>query len=258
MKKRIFGYISIGLTLGLVAAAITFSSNLFGPVVTNAADVKSKPNYIKTREQVNELPIVKDTILSANKNYSYLQGTVISTDKATGVQSKTNLWIEQPNRFRVEYIPDVTQLDVIEESVNNGDDIQTKGIDKKIKKSMPIKSIWKPKIIEENAIYPDYNGTFLPIGGVNEMLHPEIYTQSVFRRGQLTIIGEEEFLTRKVTLIQVDFEESKLGNRQNFWIDNKTGIILKTEIYDNDKVLQSMAFESIEFPAKIDDSKFRL
>ena len=158
----------------------------------------------------------------------------------------------------MEYTPDVTQPDKVETAVNNGTEVQVKDAYNNVRRSKPMEAMTKPEVLEDNTVYPDYNGTFLPIGGINEMLHPEMFEQGIFRQGQLSVVGEEELLKRKVTLLRVDLLSGKRGDCQKFWIDNETGIVLKTEIYKKDKVMQSMAFESVDFISGFNDSKFEL
>ncbi len=72
------------------------------------------------------------------------------------------------------------------------------------------------------------------------------------------ILGEEKYLERDATVIEISNAQLKLGNRQVFWVDNKTGIVLKTVIYDNDVEVQSQYFESIKFNSNLNKQKFKL
>ncbi|MGB9663118.1 MAG: hypothetical protein ACPL5F_14085 [Moorellaceae bacterium] len=217
---------------------------------------KTKPQYVNTLEEVARLPVIKDKVLSANNQYKSLEGTIIK-EEATR-QAKVNLWIEQPDRFYVEYIPNIKEPEVVIKAVNDGNEVQVKDLKSEIKRSKPLKPMEKPDKIEDNVIIPDYNGTFLPIGGVNEMIHPEMFAQSAFRRGELEVLGDEKYLDREATILQVRYKESKLGDLQKFWIDKETGIILKTVIYDTDKPIRSVYFVSISFPNNISPDKFKL
>jgi outer membrane lipoprotein-sorting protein len=97
----------------------------------------------------------------------------------------------------------------------------------------------------------------LPVGGVNELIHPEMFIQGAFSRGQVTVKEEETFLNRKATVIVLNYKEGKLGNRQTFWIDNDTGIILKLVSSDGDKPVQTIAFNEIKFSDKAKENTFR-
>lgn len=258
MKKLLIISASIGVILALTVTAVRFNTSLFKPITTNAVSNTAQSKFVNSREKIDALPIVKNKMLTANKNYTSLKGTIIDDNKETGIQSKINLLINQPDYFYVEYTPDITQPDKIQKAINNGNDIQVIDSKNTLKKLKPMKNMIKPKVIEDDTVYPDYNGTFLPISGANEMIHPEMYTQSIFRMGSLTQIGEEKFLSRMTTVIQVNSTELKVGNKQKFWIDNETGIILKTETYNDDKVLDTLAFENIDFSTNNDTSKFQL
>jgi len=248
MKKGIMLLIAIGVFLGIfVALARPFEVN---------ASLKNKPDYVNSREQVEKVPIIENKLLKANDQYKSLEGTIIIEKE--GVTSKVNLSIEQPSRFYCEYIPNIKEPDVKIEAINNGDEVQEKDEYSNIEKSEPWVETKRPDQLEDNAVYPNYNGTFLPNAPVNEMIHPEMYAQSAFRRGELEVVGEENYLNRKTTLIQVKYKESKLGNVQKFWVDNETGIILRTVIYDNNEPVKSKYFESISFNKNISSKRFNL
>lgn len=258
MKKLLISSASVGVALALILIAIGINTEIFKPQTTKAIENKVQPNFVNSRETVNTIPIVKNKMLSANKNYTYLQGTIINDNKQTGIQSKVILSIKQPAYFNIEFTPDITQPDKVEKAVNDGDDIQIKDSKNNLKKAKSMKDMPEATAIEDDTVYPDYNGTYLPIGGVNEIIHPELLTQSIFRMGTLKVLGEEKFLNRDTTIIQDNLKESKVGNIKKFWVDNETGIILKSETYADDKLLESLSFENIDISTKIDNSKFQL
>lgn len=93
---------------------------------------------------------------------------------------------------------------------------------------------------EEDVAIPNYNGTFLHVGGINEMIHPEMFIQSLFRQGKVTILGEKQYLNRTVTVFQIKFTDPKLGDTEKLWFDNETGIVLKDAVYSNIKQIISI------------------
>jgi len=256
MKRSKVISVVIGVSLGIVAS-IAFYATSGSPLnIIEESSKNGKPNYVYTKEEIAKIPIIEKKVLKANSTYKSLTGSII---KEYGEKkSKVNLWIEQPDRFRVEYIPNLNEPSEVITAVNNGNEIQTKDKNSSIKKSKPLKPVENKKKSEENEIVPDYNGTYLPIGGINEIIHPEMFAQGAFRRGKLEILSDEEYIGRKVTPIQVKYQEAKLGDSQVFWIDNETGIVLKTVIYDKDKPVRSIYFESVNFSDKIDSKKFKL
>ncbi|TXK75474.1 hypothetical protein [Paenibacillus sp. N3.4] len=93
---------------------------------------------------------------------------------------------------------------------------------------------------------------------MNELLHPEMFVIDLFSKGQFSVKGEEKFLDRDTTVIVLDRNEGKLGNKLTFWFDNQTGIILKMVSSDGEKPLQTMAFEKVTFSSKITNDRFKL
>jgi outer membrane lipoprotein-sorting protein len=256
MKRRILLVVAAGLVLGVTGALIAKPTFLLPGSVM--AETNSTPNFVNTKEQVYNLPIINNKVLKANRNYATLQGSVTTTNNI-GIQSKTNVWITQPDRFRVEFIANVNKPTEVIEAVNDGTDVQIKDKDSSIKNSKPIKPMPTPKAKEDNVVVPDFNGTFLPIGGTNELIHPELFAQTIFRQGKINLVGEQTYLNRNVTLIKIDqITNPKIGTSEDFWIDNETGVVLKTIRYDQDKVLETIQFEQIDINSHIDNSKFDL
>lgn len=247
----------LAILCGVLAGGSIWGMESFKPMEANAKAKEPKTSFKNSLKQVYDMPIVKEKMGKVNQNYKYLTGTLIYENRSSEIKSEYKLWIEQPNRFRVEYTPDLSNPEDKIVSVNTGDEVETKDKKGKIKKSLPVKPINKTvDTASDNEVVPDFNGTFLPIGGINEIIHPEMLAQSAFRRGELKVLGEETLLDRKATLIQVDYTISKLGDSEKFWIDNKTGLILKTELYDKAELLRSYYFESIDF-SKIDSNEFK-
>ncbi|WP_248929698.1 hypothetical protein [Paenibacillus hamazuiensis] len=249
--KKIILIASLGLCVGVAGAYSGYFINI------SKANNSSVPNFVNSKETINEIPIVKNKILKANANYKNLHGTVLRTQN--GKKSKTEVWISQPNNFKVIYTPNINVPNEIITSVNDGQDVQTKEKDNTIKKSKPMKEMKpKNKLENENAIVPDYNGTFLPIGNINELIHPELLVQSVFRSGDISISDKLSYLDRSVTQIKVDLKGSKLGTTQEFLVDNETGVVLKSTLYDKKEVIDTLEFISIEFPSKFETNSFEL
>ncbi|TKI57714.1 hypothetical protein E8L90_21005 [Brevibacillus antibioticus] len=244
--KKIIGSIVVGVTLGVGAYGYMYLSK---PEITEA---NSKSPYINSIAELKEEPIIGLKMFEANNNYGYLSGTIVKTGEVEN--SITEIVIAQPDRFHVKFFPDSNDKKVFIEAVNDGKIVQIKEENGEITESTPLptQNIMELQSLKEsskdnNEVRLNLNGTFLPIGNVNEMLHPEMYVQSVFRRGDMNTLGEEKYLERDVTLIEIVNAQLKIGNRQVFWIDNKTGIVLKTVLYDDDAEVQSQYFESVEF-----------
>ncbi|WP_223069515.1 hypothetical protein [Paenibacillus caui] len=251
-KKSVLFVITGGIVLGITASFI-LKPTFFMPESVKAENAS---NFVNSKDQVNDIPIIKNKVLKANDNYASLQGSVTTINEFG--QSKTNIWLHQPDKFRVEFIADVNKPSEVIIAVNDGNDVQIKNNDS-IQNSKPMKPMPAPKTTEENVVVPHYNGTFLPIGGVNELIHPELFAQTIFRQGQINIIGEETYLDRKVTIIKIDqLVNPKIGTSQDFWIDNLTGVVLKTVRYENDKILETIQFDQVEFNNNINESKFDL
>lgn len=89
------------------------------------------------------------------------------------------------------------------------------------------------------------------------MLHPEMFIQGALNRGKVTVQGEEKILGRDATVIVIDrdVKEGKIGNRQTFWFDNQTGIILKAA--DANKPLRTTVFEKIILSDKANEAIFK-
>jgi outer membrane lipoprotein-sorting protein len=258
MKIKILYSVIISICICTAATFIALKTGILAPMVAQADSNKPSPNFVTTRDDLKKVPIVKDKILTANNNYKSFSGTVIVNSKANNLQSKIDVWIAQPDKFRIEYTPNVNQPEYTEVAVNDGKTVQSKNSkDGKIKTSDPVKKMSKPQSIEDNEIVPDFNGTFLPIGGINELIHPEML-EGVFRSGKLTTTENEQYLNRKVTIMRIDQTDSKAGNCQKFWVDNETGIILKAVLYNNDEVIYSVAFQSINFSNGVDLANFKL
>ncbi|WP_171691602.1 DUF1571 domain-containing protein [Paenibacillus germinis] len=247
--KKLVTFAIIGLAAGISIASISYSVN---------GTTSNKLNFVNTKEKVISIPIIKEKVLNANNNYKFLEGTVIRTNNQNNRKSKTSLWIAQPNNFKVQFTPNIDKPDEFIESVNNGTEVQTKNKDKSIQKSKPMKEAPAPKVDSDDVVIPNYNGTFLPIGDVNELLHPELVTQTVFREGDITVTEGLSFLDRKVTKVSVTLVQSKLGTSAEYLIDNETGIFLKIVRYDQDKVLDTYEFIDIKFPEKLKDNAFAL
>ncbi len=254
-KKKIFPILIIISVCGL-SALITYNTGFFAPSTLQAVNSKS-PEFTSTRNELKEIPIMKNKIFKANANYKSLSGTIL-VKNIDDTQSEVKLWISQPDKFKIEYTPNINQPDIVQIAVNDGSVVQTKdSVTSNISSSEPIKKRPKPTNIQDDEIVPDYNGTFYPIGGVNELIHPEMF-EGVFRSGKLTIVGDENFLGRDVTVLNVDLSNAKLGNCHRFWVDKDTGVVLKTEICDNENVLYSAAFQTISFSDDVSVANYKL
>ncbi|KZE52245.1 hypothetical protein AV540_10250 [Brevibacillus parabrevis] len=256
-SKKIIGSIVAGATLGV---GIYGYMHLSKPEITEA---NSKSQYVNSVAELKEEPIIGVKMFKANDNYGSLSGTIVKTGEVEN--SITEVVIAQPDRYYVKFIPNSNDKDVYFEAVNDGKSVQIKEDKGQIVESnpFPTQSIKESQNLKENKkgdneVRLNLNGTFLPIGNVNEMLHPEMYVQSVFRRGDMNVLGEEKYLERDVTVIEISNAQLKIGDRQKFWIDNKTGIVLKTVLYDDDDEVQSQYFESIEFNNKKNTGTFKL
>jgi outer membrane lipoprotein-sorting protein len=255
LKKKLIIFLFIGAI---------FSFAMYNIVPSNASSssqpTKPKQVFVNSREQVAQYPIIANKMLKANYQYKALIGTFVTIKD--GVESNCQISIQQPGMFYVKYIPNTKEPNVVIEAVNNESDVQVKNANGKIDKFKPVKPAKvEPQDLAElgdNVVIPDLNGTFLPIGGINEIIHPELLVQSVFRNGELTNVGEEKYLDRSVTVFKVVFKEPKLGDTQKFWIDNETGIVLKTILYNNGEAVKISYFESIQFVNSIEKSKFAL
>ena len=248
-SKQIIGSIVVGATLGVGMYGYI---QLTKPEITEA---NSKSQYVNSIAELKKEPIIGSKMFKANDNYNYLSGTIINSGEVDN--SITEVVLAQPDRYYVKFIPNPNDKEVFFEAVNDGKSVQIKEDNGKIIESnpLPTQSIEESLSVKEskeddNEVRLNLNGTFLPIGNVNEMLHPEMYVQSVFRRGGMNVLGEEKYLERDVTVIEISNAQLKIGNRQKFWIDNETGIVLKTVLYDNDDEVQSQYFESVEFNSK--------
>jgi outer membrane lipoprotein-sorting protein len=256
LKKFVLGALVFVVLVGLSACSKDNTQPQPQNATTSATEPVKGPRFINSLEKLKENSFIKDKVLNANRNYKNLEGTVVKTNDSD-IKSRIIISIEQPNRFRLTYTPNLQQPDDIIEAVNDGNIVQVN--DSKLKKFdefEPVKQMLKPKVPNEDEVVPDYNGTFLPVGGINEMIHPEMYIQSVFRRAEINVLGEETFLNRKTTLIQLFEKQSKIGDTQKLWFDNETGMILKTEIHKDGKFVESSTFESISFPEKLDEKIF--
>jgi hypothetical protein len=216
--------------------------------------------YIQAFERMDRIPVIKNKALKTNQNYSVLEGKISRKLEPTGEKEITELIVEQPGRFYIKHTPDANNPSQFEEASNDGAIIHVKDFNGDIRKLEPMQNTFPSnQTASKDMIIPDYNGTYLPIGGVNELLHPEMFLQSAFSNGKVTIKGEEKFLERDTTVIAIDREslEGKLGNRQTLWIDNQTGIILKLVNSDGDQPIQTIAFEHIRFSDRANEALFQ-
>lgn len=253
-KQSLFRLVASGAILGgLVAIGHVF----IRPHIASAAQVLPKPPYVNSRQQLEQVPIIKDKVLTANNNYSYLHGTVLITDVNSGISSKDEVWLKQPDKFKLIFTPNTAYPNQTIVAVNDGSKVQVQGLDGSIKDSKPVQAPPQPVAAADNEVVPNLNGTFLPFGNINEMLHPEMFEQSIFRLGTLTVSGQGTYLGRPFTLIDVHLAQSKLGDEQKFWVDNSTGIVLKTIVYKQGSPIQEFAFTSLDFKP-IDASVFNL
>lgn len=221
---------------------------------------KNNSVFSKAKEDINNIPVIKNKALNTNANYSVLEGSISRTFHENGDKQIVEFTIEQPGRFHAKHIPNAKNPNLFEESVNDGTFVKTKGSDGKLNESTPPSIAKKEKAQDlDKKISPDYNGTYLPFGGVNEMLHPEMFIQGALNRGKVTVKGEEKILGRDATVIVIDrdVKEGKIGNRQTFWFDNQTGIILKAVDADGDKPLRTTVFEKIKFSDKANEAIFK-
>ncbi|WP_156390193.1 MULTISPECIES: hypothetical protein [unclassified Paenibacillus] len=212
------------------------------PNLLTSAEPNNPGQIGETKEQVSDISAIINKLLDVNHKYSALEGKIISTFEPTGEKELVVLVIEQPSRFYVKHILDSKTPDRFEESINDGTNVQIKGSDGEISQSSPA----------DNGL-----GLLLPIGGVNELLNPEMFIHNAISSGQPTLKAEEKFLDRDSTVIVIDRKEGKLGNKLTIWFDNKAGIILKIIFSDGDKPLQTIAFDQIKFIDKADEEKFK-
>lgn len=255
-KFIIFTVIAAGI-VG-VSSSLTLKSNIIEHAqAAISTDPSSLQSIEKAKSQIDGIPVIKNKGLKTNANYISLEGQISTKLEQTGEVSLTDITVEQPGRFHVKYTHDTKTPSLFEEAVNDGEKVQIKDNAGKINDfAAPAKSV--EKIDNVNNTSPDYNGTYLPIGGVNELLHPEMFIIDLFSKGQFTVKGEENYLDRDTTVIVLNRSEGKLGNKLTFWFDNETGIILKMVSSDGDKPLQTIAFEKVNFNSKAKEDSFKL
>ncbi|MCP3776467.1 hypothetical protein NLX71_24790 [Paenibacillus sp. MZ04-78.2] len=255
--KKILVYTIVASTIFGVSVYAGSKIKLVEPVkaesTNKAVSLEANAAAIKNISKIN------DKILITNQTYSSLEGKISTTYHTTGEQEVIELVIEQPGKFYAKQILDSKNPSYFVEAVNDGEEVQVKESDSsEVQTSLPPNKSDAKAIYEtNNAITPDYNGTYLPIGGVNELLHPEMFIQGAFTRGNVTVKGIEKYLERETTVVSLDYPKGKLGNKHTFSIDNQTGIILKLVSSEDDKPIQTITFEQIKFSDKIDGVKFK-
>lgn len=249
-----FRLVASGAILGgLIGVGHVF----FKPRDVSAAPTLPKPSYVNSQQMLKQIPIVKNKILTANHNYTNLHGSVTIKNVSAGTTSEDQVWLVQPDKFKLIFTPNTSYPNQTLVAVNNGSKVQIQNLNGTISDYKPIQAPKNPATPTSNVVVPNLNGTFLPFGGINEMLHPEMFEQSIFRFGGLTVHGQSTYIGRPVTLIDIHLTNSKLGDEQKFWIDNSTGVVLKTVIYKQGSPLEEYAFTSIDFNS-INSSVFNL
>ncbi|KPU45378.1 hypothetical protein OXPF_10730 [Oxobacter pfennigii] len=191
--------------------------------------------HINKVEDLNKSPIVQK-MLTANDNYTFLSG-IVELEEFTPIKSmtKVNISVKQPDKYIVEVFDLYDDKANTSIAVNNGKEIQLKEPDTEIKKYKPFTESNKTQADPNEGIVPDFNGTYLALSGpVNSMIHPEFYVHDAFRRSTVTVLGDDKFLDRAATVINLKYVENKGGDSQTFWVDKNTGVILKTELYDEE------------------------
>jgi outer membrane lipoprotein-sorting protein len=258
VKKNIIALMLTGVVIGVLAAFVIIKPDILNPGIAKADGQLKTTTFVNSLDLLKQDLFINNIVLNANRNYKNLNGTVTKSD-SSGIQSRAVFSIEQPSRFKLIYTPNINEPNNIVEAVNDGSKVQTNDSKQnKFDEFLPMKPMATPKVPDESAVIPDYNGTFLPTGGINELIHPEMYIQSTFRNGTISLLKDEKFLSRNTKVYQLDYKQSKLGTKQQFWFDSETGIILKTIIFNGDKIVQTYAFDSIDYPNKINDLKFKL
>lgn len=253
-RKMFLAAAAGGVVLG---GLVAIGHVAFGPQIVGATQPVPSPQFVNSRQQLEQIPIIKDKVLTANHNYQYLYGTVQVTDTLSGISSKDEIWLEQPSKFKLLFTPDTSKPNQTIIAVNDGSKVQVQGLDGIITDSNPVQAPQQVVTPADNEVIPDLNGTFLPTGNINEMLHTELFEQSIFRRGTLTVVGEDTYLGRPTKVLDVHLAASKLGDEQKFWIDNGTGLVLRTVLYSKGSPIQDYSFTNVDF-SPVDPSVFNL
>ncbi|WP_281888431.1 hypothetical protein [Paenibacillus sp. YYML68] len=263
MKKNLL--ITYSILLGCIAGAVAFvapevkMNGQAAASVTLPEHATTKAEFEKSKDIISSIPVLMDKAMRTNQQYKVLEGVVSIRLEERGEEERIDLTIKQPDQFYVRRTPNSNNPADYEEAINDGSTVHIKDHKGKISTSKPFSKHPSENFSDLNKkINPDYNGTYLPIGGVNEMLHPEMFIQGMLTRGVVTVQGEEQFLGRVTTVIVVDLKNGKLGDRVTFWFDNDTGIILKIVDSDGDRPIRTMAFESISFSEKPKPHAFQL
>ncbi|MDH7577259.1 MAG: hypothetical protein QHH75_05380 [Bacillota bacterium] len=85
-----------------------------------------------------------------------------------------------------------------------------------------------------DAVIPYLNGTQIPFGvDIDLAVHPELLVQNkIFKKASVSVLGEEKIGERNALKIEIKVPDpgaEKLGDKQYYWIDTETGILLKGE-----------------------------
>lgn len=99
-------------------------------------------------------------------------------------------------------------------------------------------------------------------GDVDLAVHPELLVRNrVFDKRNVTILGEEQIGSRIAFKIRVnapDNDAPQPGGQQFYWIDTKTGIILRNDIYNNGSVKRSFILSNIALNREIPGDNFQI
>lgn len=71
-KKNSLSLLAVGVSLGILAFLVLHNSSYFQTNISKASGNTSKPQYVNTLDELTAKPIIKDKILKANSQYSYL------------------------------------------------------------------------------------------------------------------------------------------------------------------------------------------